>query len=358
VDIDQNFLSISGKDTQHRVEVPWIPPDVTFKPIILKEDGITIDKYISRAEGVYDFRAASTGATPHPAVQIEIRGGVMKIQQALWLWSGHPSWAQVRLGPAVFQIGVSGELEKGKPVLAFQAEKDGTLSYVAQTAEGSKSEGHIASAKAEGTELQPGWKGGVTVKILKYLPDAIPLVNYKPARVQYGKEAPPSAIHLVVSSGEQPSKDASSEVWLGLGEHAILQAGGKETDVSYSNRRLVLPFGIKLNHFSIQTYQGSRDPSSYASDVTVVEGGPDSGAGKDAKPLTQTISMNEPLHHQGITLYQASFEDAEPRPTVTILSVNRDPGRVWKYLGSLLIVLGSIVLFAVKSKKGKVGAAV
>jgi hypothetical protein len=63
--------------------------------------------------------------------------------------------------------------------------------------------------------------------------------------------------------------------------------------------------------------------------------------------------MNEPLTVKGITLYQASYEDAQPRPVVSIFSVNRDPGRPWKYLGSLLIVLGSIILFAVKYRKSK-----
>ena len=49
-----------------------------------------------------------------------------------------------------------------------------------------------------------------------------------------------------------------------------------------------------------------------------------------------------------------AVEDARPRPTVSIFSVNRDPGRVWKYIGSLLIVLGSIMLFAVKYRKARV----
>ena len=39
-----------------------------------------------------------------------------------------------------------------------------------------------------------------------------------------------------------------------------------------------------------------------------------------------------------------------------ILSVNRDPGRAMKYWGSILIVLGSILLFAMKYWKKKVNA--
>ena len=56
--------------------------------------------------------------------------------------------------------------------------------------------------------------------------------------------------------------------------------------------------------------------------------------------------MNEPLKHEGFTFYQASFErDESGKPVTSILSVNHDPGRWVKYLGSFLIVLGSVVLF-------------
>lgn len=61
--------------------------------------------------------------------------------------------------------------------------------------------------------------------------------------------------------------------------------------------------------------------------------------------------MNEPLKHSGFTLYQTSYEPGDPRPITSILSVNRDPGRGAKYLGSLLIVLGAIWLFAMKYRR-------
>ena len=77
--------------------------------------------------------------------------------------------------------------------------------------------------------------------------------------------------------------------------------------------------------------------ASYESEVNVPELG------------DLVISMNEPLKHEGLTFYQASFhEDDAGRPIASVLSVNKDPGRFLKYLGSLLIVLGSIVLFYFK----------
>ena len=66
------------------------------------------------------------------------------------------------------------------------------------------------------------------------------------------------------------------------------------------------------------------------------------------------ISMNEPLDYQGYTFYQSSFqEDEMGKPIASVLSVNYDPGRWIKYIGSLLIVFGAIHLFYRRWKKAK-----
>ncbi len=66
------------------------------------------------------------------------------------------------------------------------------------------------------------------------------------------------------------------------------------------------------------------------------------------------ISMNEPLKYKGFYIYQASFEQSPTgAATASILSVNRDPGRIWKYLGSLVMCLGIVMLFYFKKRAGK-----
>jgi cytochrome c biogenesis protein ResB len=65
--------------------------------------------------------------------------------------------------------------------------------------------------------------------------------------------------------------------------------------------------------------------------------------------------MNEPLKHNGFTFYQASFQENQTgEATTSILSVNKDPGRWIKYLGSFLIVLGTIVMFYFKHYRLKI----
>ena len=102
---------------------------------------------------------------------------------------------------------------------------------------------------------------------------------------------------------------------------------------------------LGLKDFEVGRYQGTRRAASYASDVQVVE--------KDKSVNgPYHISMNEPLYYKNFTFYQSSFqEDEMGRPTTSIFSVNRDPGRWIKYLGSLMIVWGSILLFWRKRKR-------
>ena len=115
---------------------------------------------------------------------------------------------------------------------------------------------------------------------------------------------------------------------------------GREIDVGYLPERYQLPFGLRLERFTISHYHGTHDPSEYSSNVTVVD---------PVEPKKTTIRMNEPLTEAGYTVYQTSFENMKfGRPTTSIFTVNRDPGRWMKYWGSLLIVLGSILLFSVK----------
>lgn len=114
----------------------------------------------------------------------------------------------------------------------------------------------------------------------------------------------------------------------------ILKYGQKQVDIGED---------LFLKKFSIGHYQGTRRAMAYESVVEVP------GLGE------HLISMNEPLHYKGYTFYQASFQQ-DPKtgePIASILSVNKDPGRWMKYIGSLIIVLGIIHLFWFRQRQKK-----
>ncbi len=358
VELDDLGLVIVDRTSAVRVPVKWIPPEVDFKKISLKDRGLpydlTIDRYLTHADANYNFLPDATpNSQAKPAVRVRIQGGAMAISQQFWLWQGDPSWMSVQAGPALLALG-NVQPPHGRPSLVVTPNPDGSVRFQATSSEGKAVTGTLAANKAEGYTIDPGWKGGVKLILEKWIPRALPQTTYKASRIQSGQNAPPSAIHLVTGHGGE-----GSELWLGLGERAVLdlassngapnmhEGSGTQVELGYFPERVILPFQVKLDHFKIDHYDGTRDPSSYSSQVTVL--------GQTGQSST-TISMNEPLHYMGTTLYQASYEDAEPRPITSIFAVNRDPGRIFKYIGSLLIVLGSILLFAMKYIKKKVKA--
>jgi len=123
--------------------------------------------------------------------------------------------------------------------------------------------------------------------------------------------------------------------WLGLNNILKLFTNDNAFILKFGNKQLDLGFNMTLKNFEVGRYQGTMRAASYKSHVDV------EGLGE------VEISMNEPLKHAGYTFYQASFQEdpSSGRPTASILSVNYDPGRYLKYIGSLMIVLGTILMF-------------
>ncbi len=110
-------------------------------------------------------------------------------------------------------------------------------------------------------------------------------------------------------------------------------------------RDLKLPFEITLDQFKMDTDPGTNSPASYESFVSLFEG--NRGSQK------HHVFMNHPLKHDAFTFYQASYFQTKEGPFGSVFSVNFDPGRPWKYLGSLLLVLGSIWHFVLRRRPTK-----
>ncbi|WP_120944440.1 cytochrome c biogenesis protein CcsA [Helicobacter labacensis] len=95
-----------------------------------------------------------------------------------------------------------------------------------------------------------------------------------------------------------------------------------------------LPFALKLKRFELERYPGSMSPSSYASEVEILD-----NQGKLIKPYR--IFMNHVLDYGGYRFFQSSYDRDEKG---TILSVNKDPGKPITYLGYAGLILGAIAL--------------
>ncbi len=124
------------------------------------------------------------------------------------------------------------------------------------------------------------------------------------------------------------------------GVERIEDFGNTIVSLEYGSKLLKLPFSIKLNDFQLDRYPGSMSPSSYASEVTVLE--------ENGKSYDYRIFMNRTLHEGNFLFFQSSYD---PDEKGTVLSVNNDPGKWPTYLGYFILTVGLILnLFSKQSR--------
>ncbi|HCZ19213.1 cytochrome c biogenesis protein CcsA [Wolinella succinogenes] len=106
--------------------------------------------------------------------------------------------------------------------------------------------------------------------------------------------------------------------------------GGAKFLMEWGIKEIPLPFSLKLERFELERYPGSMSPSSYASEVIVID------EGKNIE-MPYRIYMNHTLDYGGYRFFQSSYDRDEKG---TILSVNNDPGKLPTYIGYAMLTLG------------------
>lgn len=262
-----------------------------------------------------------------PALRMQLQNEFVNMTQWLFKPPGK-SVETVNLGPAQIVIHDGSYKYKAGNVMTFRPLENGELAYEVFL---DRTKGLVKAGTVKaGESFDTGWMGA-SLRLLKYLPQAQRKVQF----VQRKTPTPRTRSAILVEFKDEKH-------WVGLNSVVKFFDQDKVFYFSFGNRRIDVGFDIQLADFRVGKYQGTNRAMSYESLVKVPELG------------EVLISMNEPMKHKGLTFYQASFEqDENGNPTTSILSVNKDPGRPIKYLGSFLIVLGSIVLFYFKRMKFK-----
>lgn len=115
--------------------------------------------------------------------------------------------------------------------------------------------------------------------------------------------------------------------------------------ISWGSKQVKLPFEIKLNKFEVINYPGTQMASSYASFVEILD--------EELKePFEYKIYLNHVLDYKGYRFFQSSYTNEitevngkmKINYTGTVLSVNKDPGKIPTYIGYTLMIIGSILL--------------
>lgn len=164
---------------------------------------------------------------------------------------------------------------------------------------------------------------GFTLILLEYLEKAE--LSYVPIEV----DAPHNLqiVHLSIDG-----KDLSFE----KGKPEQITLDDKQVEVYVGSLQYQLPFAIKLKEFQLERYPGSNSPSSFASEIELIDQ-------KENLVMPYRIFMNNILSYKGYRFYQSSYHKDEKG---TVLSVNHDYwGTMVTYAGYMLLFLSLILTF-------------
>ena len=266
----------------------------------------------------------SDNTSDGPALRFFIEG--QKAKETGWLLANKifkKDSRQLGLSELSLLIKAPTEPLEGKNKIYFYPNKsDNEVVDYTLFSSGKKSTGHLTIGKT----IETGWMD-FKLRLLSYKRHA-----YK--GVYFNEIERPHALSTEAIKVEFMEQD----YWLGLDQPVKIFKEDRVFILNYAKRRIDIGFNLSLKDFKIERYQGTMRAASYKSVVEI-----------DGKE--HLISMNEPLKREGLTFYQSSFqEDERGYPTHSILSVNKDPGRFFKYLGCLVIALGILALFYMRKR--------
>ncbi|NQX98285.1 MAG: cytochrome c biogenesis protein ResB, partial [Flavobacteriales bacterium] len=125
--------------------------------------------------------------------------------------------------------------------------------------------------------------------------------------------------------------------------HTIFQLNDLNFSLSYGSRNIITPFSIRCNDFELKRYPGSMSPSSFASEVSVID---NRNGGVE---FDQRIFMNNVLDYDGYRFFQSNYDQDE---LGTVLSVNHDYwGTLITYIGYTFLFLGMILTLMMKGSR-------
>ncbi len=113
-----------------------------------------------------------------------------------------------------------------------------------------------------------------------------------------------------------------------------VNVAGEKLKLAYGAKKIQVPFQLYLEDFQLERYPGSQSPSSFASEVVLIDK-------NENVERHVRIFMNNTLMYKGYKFFQSSYDQDEQG---TVLSVNHDVWGTWiTYLGYALLIIGIIL---------------
>ncbi|MDZ7607626.1 MAG: cytochrome c biogenesis protein CcsA [Cyclobacteriaceae bacterium] len=142
--------------------------------------------------------------------------------------------------------------------------------------------------------------------------------------------------YVPVQDENQPGESVAQmhiknqHIYLKWNEWSKIIINGVTFSAKLGSQTWELPFSLRLNEFHLERYPGSMSPSSFASEITLIDQ-------EKSVEKPYRIYMNNILSYGGYRFYQSSYDTDE---LGTILSVNHD------YWGTIVTYIGYFLLFA------------
>lgn len=154
----------------------------------------------------------------------------------------------------------------------------------------------------------------------------------KPAAKGKDPETDLTSLTLEIT-GLDESQNGTYITFDGAPKPITLTSKGQTYTILLGKKQTALPFSIRLIDFQKQTYDGIDLARSYASDIVIID---------NTLEWPARIEMNKPLRYKGYTFFQSSFEQT-PETEITILSVVKNKGWLFPYIGTGILGIGLLL---------------
>ena len=301
---------------------------------------------------VADFRPtpAPSGA---PAVLIRLHTKAMNQTVEQWLLAGDQDHARLDLGLITVDLA---RADTAPPATGaanraiITAQPGGTLQLELFAAGQRVSTAPLAAGQAVVT-VWNDW----TIEAREILPSAQAGFHFEP--LPKGAPIPPGRALLDGIKVRATNGGRTLEQWVGAGWRVSLPTGTFPVEIAYGWEVARLPFGLVLDNFTVERNEGTDEPASFRSDLSMVL--PD---GKTDQ--TGSCSMNQPANYPqalwrsltGLT-YKISQASWNPNDlTQSSVQILRDPGWFFKWTGSLILCAGLVTMFIFRRPASTIAA--
>jgi hypothetical protein len=327
------LISLGGKDSAFDVaENLGKEVKIDNSPFALKIDNYWADFRIQ------DGKPNSVSDQPNnPAVLVTIRGkGVPAATVAVANPHGAGKELTTTGGPPTMPATGA----EAPNHLTLYITEDGLLSYELVSRKGGRSTGKIDI----NVPIATGWADW-QLNIDKVIPHAEQWMDFTPVRSTPMSAASspadlPDGVCVQLEQGGEKFQQ-----WVPAGWQITVPTSPNETQIAYGWKTIPLPIGLELLDFEVKRNEGSDSPAGFKSTLRVSTAEGDTAVG--------SCWMNNPFSYPGAwwrtwtgQTYKISQASWNPenlgQSTVQIL---RDPGWLFKWIGSLLVVAGVFMMF-------------